>query len=183
MPTSLSRSVVRVPTLDVWNCARRTMGGNPPAASGSTQLKWAPFVLCSAVSQLALMLGLGAVPLPYIQAAMAEISDPQGQVFRPMDDPLMGVMLLSMPVLSSVLLALLRGYIQVNLTAEDTLAGVKFALVVWATGALHGIFIDMCTYRESAAVATHFAVSSGLCAAVNGFWLARFCNREGAKLA
>ena len=95
----------------------------------------------------------------------------------------MGVMLLSMPVLSSVLLALLREYVQVDLSAQDTLAGVKFALVVWATGALHGIFIDMCTYRESVAVATHFAVSSGLCAVVNGFWLARFCHRGGAKSA
>jgi hypothetical protein len=145
------------------------------AAAGSTQLRWVPFVICSAATQLVLMMSLGAVPLPHIQAAMAEISDPQGQVFRRMDDPLMGFMLLSMPVLSSVLLALLRGYVQVALSAEDTVAGVKFALVVWATGALHGIFIDMCTYRESVAVATHFAVSSGLCAAANGFWLARFC--------
>ena len=115
---------------------------------------------------------------------MAEISDPQGQVFRPLDDPLMGLMFISMPVLSAVLLAVLRCYVQVELSEKDTLAGVKFGLVVWATGALHGIFIDMCTYRESAAVAIHFATSSGLCAGVNGFWLARFCqSREDGKSA
>ena len=70
-----------------------------------------------------------------------------------------------------------------QLSPQDPIRGVKFALAVWASTSLHGIFIDYCTYNESIAVAIHFAISSGIGAAANGYMLARFSVSASAKQA
>jgi hypothetical protein len=140
---------------------------------GTSSTRWAAFVSSSGVLQLVTMMGIGGIPLPHIRQATAEISDPNSKVFRAMDDPLMVLMLVSMPLLSAILLGWLAAFLRVNLDPHRPAAtGGKFAVAVWAATALHGIFIDFCTYRESAAVALHFAISSAISAWINGYMLA-----------
>ena len=107
------------------------------------------------------------------QATHEEMVKPDG-IFRKMEDPLMSSMLITMPVFSAIGLAWLRSVLKVPLSPDNPMGGVTFALAVWVTQSMHGIFIDYQSYRESYNVPLMFMLSSGLSSAVSGFLLATF---------
>ena len=139
--------------------------------------RWVPFLMCSAILQLFVMLSLGSIPLKFIDEAQREIADPNGKVFRPYTDPRMAIMLLTQPSLCCLSLGILKWWFNVELNSIS--AGTKMATMLWVCTSLHGIFIDYCSYKESPSVAMLFTTSSLLCAIINGACLAKFSVIDG----
>eukprot|EP00928_Gymnodinium_smaydae_P082149 TRINITY_DN65554_c0_g1_i1.p1 TRINITY_DN65554_c0_g1~~TRINITY_DN65554_c0_g1_i1.p1 ORF type:complete len:152 (+),score=25.37 TRINITY_DN65554_c0_g1_i1:78-533(+) len=134
-------------------------------------LRIVPFVLVSGLCQMLVMFSFCFIPLKWIQ----EVSDAIGEgecPYRSKDDIRMMYSCVGMPFVNAALLAVISSYFAAE--PKDVKSGAVLGLVVWATTALHGIFLDWTYIREGTNVALYFAFGSMVSAAINGSCLGYF---------
>lgn len=101
-----------------------------------------------------------------------ELYDNNG-IWRPMQDLRMLYAPLVSPFVSAAALAWALRLLGVSVVGSPH-AGMKASLVLWLIGAGHGIWIDYCSTKMTARLATHFWLSTALEAALQGYLLSRF---------